>query len=153
MERNALQRHRINRAMNFMQTHLGTHLDLELLADVACLSKYHFTRVFRAQCGETPFEYLWRIRFERAARSLVYLYQKPITDIAMEYGFSSSQTFATAFRRRYHSAPIEFRTANQIFFDDAEAGLCTDVASLRSAIVVPDFGSRMACVSRCCRAV
>ncbi|MGI9410260.1 MAG: helix-turn-helix domain-containing protein, partial [Hyphomicrobiaceae bacterium] len=139
MERRALRRHRINRAMNFMQAHLAEPLGLDMLSEVACLSKYHFTRVFRAQCGETPLEYLWRLRFERAARSLVYLSEKPVTDIAMEHGFSSSQTFSSTFRRRYRSSPMEFRSANQIFFDRMVVGAVTDLAAQRPVVVEPAF--------------
>ena len=49
MMRKAAQRHRINRVINFVHANLHDDIDLYRLADVACLSKYHFARVFDAQ--------------------------------------------------------------------------------------------------------
>ena len=69
----AAQRHRINRVINFMQAHLYDDLELHGLADVACLSKHHFIRVFDARLGQTPLRYLSRIRLERTARQLIFL--------------------------------------------------------------------------------
>ena len=108
----AAQRHRVNRVINFAQAHLGETLDLERLADVACLSKFHFTRVFSTHFGETPVEFLWRCRLETAARALAFLPGKPITDIALDYGFSGPDAFSRAFRQRFRAAPRAFRAAN-----------------------------------------
>lgn len=99
--------------MNFAHAHIADPLDLDAMADVACFSKFHFTRAFSAYCRETPLQYLWRIRLERAARALVFVRDRPISDIAMDCGFSGSQTFSRAFRQRFNVSPRQFRTANQ----------------------------------------
>ncbi len=113
MQSIAAQRHRVNRVIVFAQAHIADRLDLDRLADVACLSKYHFTRVFLAHLGQTPFEFMSRIRLERAARTLVSIRNEPITDVAMDCGFSSSQSFSRAFRLRFHTSPRSFRSGNQ----------------------------------------
>lgn len=109
----AAQRHRVNRAINFARSRVRDALDLESMADVACLSKYHFTRVFNAHLNETPGQYLVRIRLELAARKLIYTQRTSMTQIAMDCGFSGSDTFSRAFRARFGSAPRIFRTSNQ----------------------------------------
>ena len=113
MNRISAQRHRLNRVINFAQSHVSDALDLDALAGVACLSKFHFTRVFGAYCQETPLQFLWRIRLERAARKLVFSREDTITQIAIDCGFSCSQTFSRSFRQRFDMSPSQFRGANQ----------------------------------------
>ena len=113
----AAQRHRVNRVINFAQSHIADPLALNTLANVACLSKFHFTRVFSAHVNETPIEFLWRTRLERAARHLAYSRDRSITDVAMGCGFSSSQTFSRAFRQRYHASPGPFADRSQTDFE------------------------------------
>ena len=103
----------MNRVMNFARAHLGEGLELKALADVACLSKYHFSRVFAAHCGETPFAFLTRLRLECSVSRLIYHADQNITDVAFSCGYSSSQSFSRAFSDRFGIAPRRFRAANR----------------------------------------
>ncbi len=100
MNRDAQYHHRMNRAINFAEDHCGGDIDLHAMADAACLSKYHFLRQFKIHVGETPVRFLQRIRLERALRKLVFLRQTPITEIALDSGFSSLQSFSSAVQAR-----------------------------------------------------
>lgn len=83
-------------------------LSIEALADRACLSLYHFHRVFTAVAGEAPGEMCRRLRMQRAAWQLCYT-DASVTTIALGAGFASSQAFAKAFRRHYSCTPGAFR--------------------------------------------
>lgn len=83
-------------------------LSIEALADRACLSLYHFHRVFTAVAGETPGEMCRRLRMQRAAWQLCYT-DASVTTIALGAGLASSQAFAKAFRRHYGCTPGAFR--------------------------------------------
>ncbi|MFM1682222.1 GyrI-like domain-containing protein [Aeromonas salmonicida] len=83
-------------------------LSIEALADRACLSLYHFHRVFTAVAGETPGEMCRRLRMQRAAWQLCYT-DASVTAIALGAGLASSQAFAKAFRRHYGCTPGAFR--------------------------------------------
>ena len=83
-------------------------LSIEALADRACLSLYHFHRVFTAVAGEAPGEMCRRLRMQRAAWQLCYT-DASVTTIALGAGLASSQAFAKAFRRHYGCTPGEFR--------------------------------------------
>lgn len=83
-------------------------LSIEMLASSACLSFYHFHRVFTAVTGETPGEMRRRLRIQQAAWQLRYT-DASITTIAMEASLASSQAFAKVFRRYYGCTPGEFR--------------------------------------------
>jgi len=83
-------------------------LSIEALADRACLSLYHFHRVFTAVAGEAPGEMCRRLRMQRAAWQLCYT-DASVTTIALGAGLASSQAFAKAFRRHYGCTPGAFR--------------------------------------------
>ncbi|MFQ2470452.1 GyrI-like domain-containing protein [Aeromonas caviae] len=83
-------------------------LSIEALASRACLSLYHFHRVFTAVVGEAPGEMCRRLRMQRAAWQLCYT-DASVTVIALGAGLGSSQAFAKAFRRHYGCTPGAFR--------------------------------------------
>ncbi len=100
---------RLNRVIDYIQNHYAEDLNLTKLAEVACFSRYHFHRVFRALVGETVNEFVRRVRLERAVHKLALDKYKSITDIALECGFSSSQNFARCFKTYHGSTPSLFR--------------------------------------------
>ncbi len=115
---NARQRHKINRVINHIRHCEDDELDLAHLADVACLSRYHFARVFTQHCGETPLEFASRLRLEQAVSNLIFHPEKNITSIGLAAGFSSSQSFSNAFRRRFSTSPRDFRSKNLGYVKD-----------------------------------
>jgi AraC-like DNA-binding protein len=81
------------------------------LADCAAeagLSPWHLLRAFRTTFGETPKEYLTRLRLERA-QHLLAATTSSVTDICFDIGFTSLGTFCTLFRRRFGCSPTAFR--------------------------------------------
>ncbi len=109
--------HRINRVVNYMRTHLDDPLNLQKLADVACISKYHFINVFQKHSGETPFQHLSRVRLEQAIDSLVYFPDLSITDVAHNCGYNNPLAFSRAFAKRYRISPSAYRNKNSWCFD------------------------------------
>jgi AraC family transcriptional regulator len=85
----------------------GPHT-LETLADGANCSPFHFQRVYRAILGESPTATVRRIRLAEAAHRLAST-DVPVTAIAFDAGYESSQAFGRAFRNFTHVAPGEFR--------------------------------------------
>ncbi|MBW2408556.1 MAG: AraC family transcriptional regulator [Deltaproteobacteria bacterium] len=100
---------RLNRTIDYIHSHSHEDLNLDRLADVACFSKYHFHRIFKAILGETANEYVQRIRLEKALSQLILNKFKSITEIALDCGFSSSQNFARSFKARYGITPTHVR--------------------------------------------
>jgi AraC family transcriptional regulator len=100
---------RLNRTIDFIHSHSHEDLNLDRLAEVACFSKFHFHRIFKAILGETVNEYVQRIRLEKALSQLILNRFKSITEIALECGFSSSQNFARSFKAQYGITPSRVR--------------------------------------------
>ncbi len=99
---------RINRVLDYLDNHYSQDLNLELLANVANFSPYHFHRIFKAIVGESLYKYIQRIRVEKAAHNLKYS-SKPVTVIALECGFSSSASFARVFKEHFSMSATAWR--------------------------------------------
>jgi len=72
------------------------------------LSASRFKAKFKEQVGIPPGEYSLRCKIE-AAKTRLKTVETPITDLAFELGFSSSQYFATTFKRFENMTPGEYR--------------------------------------------
>ena len=100
----------IERAVTFMQTSLESEdtPSLAQLADAACMSRFHFHRIYRLFTGETCQQTLTRLKLAKAA-SGIQANQQNITNIAFDAGYASSQAFAKALRRHAHTTASQLR--------------------------------------------
>ena len=89
---------RIGWSTDFIQTCYARALTMDELARSACLSKFHFIRLFRAVHGVTPFVYLQRKRAE-VARRLLQSTSFSLDKIAAQVGFDSRSTMFRQLRR------------------------------------------------------
>ncbi len=83
-------------------------LPLEKLASIAGYSKYHFSRIFKKYNNMSYIQYINSKRI-KAAERLMADSSLPITEVAMQCGFSSLTTFNRAFRKAKGCTPTEFR--------------------------------------------
>lgn len=100
----------IARAQSFIAAHLGEPLGVDRLARVAGLSRAHFVRRFGSEVGQSPADYVFAARMERATRLLIATDQ-PVGAIAAATGFANGNYFAKAFRRLNGISPSEYRAA------------------------------------------
>lgn len=99
---------RMLRARDLMDRRYGDPLDLAVLAAATHLSPSHFIRQFKAVFGETPHQYLYRRRIERAAWQLRTT-DRTVTEIAQETGYVSLGTFTRTFTRLMGRSPTAHR--------------------------------------------
>ena len=100
---------RINRAVDYIENHLGEEMTLRDIASAAYFSPFHFHRIFKSLMGETVHQFVQRVRLERAARLLLADRRKPVTRIAMECGYLNPAAFSRAFRTAFACSPTEWR--------------------------------------------
>lgn len=99
---------RLCRARTFIDECYDLPLDLREISKQACLSRYHFLRLFRDAFQTTPHQYLIHRRIEKA-KELLLSGRLSVTDVCFEVGFESLGSFSTLFRRRVGDAPVSYR--------------------------------------------
>jgi AraC-like DNA-binding protein len=98
----------LRRARDYIDRHYQTPADLDHLAGVAGLSKFHFARSFEAAYGETPIRYLTRRRIERA-QDLLRSANLTVTEVCMLVGFASLGSFSSRFTALVGESPAAYR--------------------------------------------
>ena len=103
---------RTHRARDFIRARACAPLTISDMAGVACLSPFHFMRVFKATFGVTPHVYLSQCRVEQA-KFLLQRTELSVTQICLETGFESLGTFSTWFSRCTGKSPRAWRAKKQ----------------------------------------
>lgn len=98
----------LRRARDHLDREYPSPIDLDAVAAVAGVSKYHFARGFAATYGETPIRYLTRRRIERA-QDLLRSANLTVTEICMAVGFTSLGSFSTRFTELVGETPTAYR--------------------------------------------
>jgi AraC family transcriptional regulator len=101
---------RLDRVFRWLADHLDDTLDLTRLAEVACLSPFHFHRVYRATQGETAADTVRRLRLHRAAVELI-TGELPIPRVGRRAGYGSQEAFTRAFKGAYGVPPARYRAS------------------------------------------
>jgi transcriptional regulator GlxA family with amidase domain len=98
-------------ALVFARRNLHEPLSVDLLAEAARLSPRQFSRVFRAETGQSPAKAIENLRLE-AAGLMLQQGRLPIEAIAKETGFGDRERMRRAFLRAYGQAPQAIRNAS-----------------------------------------
>lgn len=106
--RHGLGDERLRRVLDYMHEHIEENMGIEDLASVACLSPFHFARMFRASMGVPPNRYLSSLRLDRA-KVLLAQSDMSIAEIALATCFSTQANFTRAFGSAAGVTPGEFR--------------------------------------------
>ncbi len=99
---------RVNLVVEYINNHLDGELELAKLAELSCLSPYHFHRIMRAFLGEPLGSYVSRIRVETAARLLRYS-NLSVQEIADNVGYDTPSSLTKVFKQYYNISPTEYR--------------------------------------------
>jgi AraC family transcriptional regulator len=98
----------VERVILAMRERVDEPLSLQLLADIAIMSPYHFDRVFRQTTGIPACQFLGAIRLDKAKRLLLTT-DLSVTDICFEVGYNSLGTFITRFTQLVGLPPRRLR--------------------------------------------
>lgn len=98
---------RVFKATDYIYSYYHTDISLEDLAQVSCLSKFHFLRLFKSIFRETPHQFITNLRIEKAKD---YLTENSLTvkEVADKVGFMDASSFSRAFRSKVGLYPIRF---------------------------------------------
>lgn len=105
---------RLDIAKEFIDDNIGNDIRVEDMAREACLSTFHFIRLFKAVYEITPHRYLSKIRLDKAM-TLLLRGGISVTDVCFEVGFKSLSSFSWLFKQKYGLYPEETRNSYQYF--------------------------------------
>ncbi|KOX15689.1 AraC family transcriptional regulator [Nocardiopsis sp. NRRL B-16309] len=104
---------RLNRALEMIEEDLGAPVDVAELARAALTSEYHFRRLFSALAGMPLSEYVRRRRLTLAGAEVVDG-DDGLLDVAVRYGYGSTEAFARAFRAMHGVGPGQARRTGAV---------------------------------------
>ena len=100
--------HRFNEVLKHIHFNLDEKLDLDELAKIASVSKYHFHRMIKSYLGESLGTYVNRIKIETGAKLLKYS-DSSISEIAYKIGYETPTSFNKGFKKQFGVSPSNFR--------------------------------------------
>ncbi len=98
----------MRKVIDFIHAELHRSISLDDLANLACISKYHFSRSFRQIMGVAPHQYLLQRRIERA-KHLLQTSRLSLQEIVREVGYADVSAFSRLFKRNTSVSPTVFR--------------------------------------------
>jgi AraC family transcriptional regulator len=111
IKQEGLDRRRLSRVLDYIEVNLEGDLTLDHLASIACLSRFHFARAFKAATGQSPHQYVSAKRLGRA-KALLIRGDESLVDIALTLNFSCQANFTRAFRQVTGQTPGQFRRSS-----------------------------------------
>ena len=112
---------RWNTAIDLIEENLDGEIDVAALARAALTSEYHFRRMFSSLAGMPLSEYVRRRRMSVAAAAVVA--GEPLIDVAVRYGYGSTDAFRRAFVSVHGMTPDEARRPGAILSSQARLRL------------------------------
>jgi AraC family transcriptional regulator len=100
---------RIDQVIDYILAHPAENTSLQTLAGVASYSAFHLQKIFKQTVGESPKQYMLKLRLETAFHLLIIHPQKTIQEIAIDCNFSSVPAFTRAVKGYFGHAPGELR--------------------------------------------
>ena len=104
----------VEQCMAYMRRHYDQHITLETLGQLTGYVPLHVLRLFKAQTGKTPHEFLQNLRMIQA-RHLLDSTRLPVSEVATNVGFHSVSTFQTVFKQTFGISPGKYRKHSQVF--------------------------------------
>lgn len=101
----------VNHCLDWLSEHYANPVSLELLARQVNLSKYYFSRIFRSQTGQSPYNWLLRYRLNQS-KQLLRNSNLSIQQIGRSCGFKDVNHFIRTFKKYTDETPLRYRKDN-----------------------------------------
>ena len=101
--------YKIQKAIKYINDNYTAKISLAMVAQKACLSKYHFSRIFKKITGITYQDYLSHYRIEKA-KDMLKKSVLSITEVASSVGFADLRHFERIFKKVTGFTPSQCKT-------------------------------------------
>lgn len=103
-----IEKFEIERIVEYMYQHFGEKLTITALAKMVKMSESHFIRIFKKETGQSPMDFLMRVRINKA-KKLLRSRSKNITEVSLQCGFSSTSHFSSSFTKHTGITPSNYQ--------------------------------------------
>ncbi len=103
----------INQSIDYILRHFDEGISVKDVANHFHFSESYFCRAFKKATGESIYELIKRLKMDQSAVDIKLAKDKPITDIGLDYGYSSSN-YSSAFKKHHNISPAEFRKSTNV---------------------------------------
>lgn len=103
-----MEDNRIAKTILYIRKHLNEAIELEKLAEISCLSKDYFIRLFKKELGTTPLQYINQKKIEKA-QLLLITEELAVKEIAFQLAFDDYSYFNRLFKKTTGVTPQEYR--------------------------------------------
>ena len=107
-QKNDVKNDYIAQTLHFIRQKINKKIDIQELADKACMSKDYYIRLFKQQVGSTPNAYITTKKIEKAELLLVTT-NKPINTLAYNLGYDNCSYFIRTFKKITGYTPLQYR--------------------------------------------
>jgi AraC-like DNA-binding protein len=98
----------IVRTIKYIEENYSKDISLDKLTKAANLSKYHFSRIFKAHIGTSPYDYLLNFRINKS-KELLAKTDLSIGQISGRVGFAEYNNYIRAFTKSVGMPPLKYR--------------------------------------------
>ncbi len=102
-------RKKLKKSLEYIQNNYTNVIELSYLAEMSGITREHLCRIFKQYTGMRPFEYITKMRLQKAKELLVLEREMSIAEIAKKAGFQSSSYFSAVFRKHIGCTAEEYR--------------------------------------------
>lgn len=98
----------VDQSIDYIMQHLDEDLSLDTISAHFYISKYYFSRLFKEETGESIYAFIKRCKIDQSAVDMKLNPERSITDIGLDYGYSSSN-YSSVFKKHHNTSPSRFR--------------------------------------------
>ncbi len=98
----------VSKAQTYMEENLSKKISFEELSSRLAISRRNFDRRFIKATGNTPLEYLQRVKIE-AAKSTLEKGRKNVFEVMSEVGYSDDKAFREVFKKLTGLSPLDYK--------------------------------------------
>ena len=99
----------VNQIIDYLDSHYSEKISLDRIAQNMYLSPVYISKIFKEETGESPINYLIKIRLEKAKEMLASAHPESIKKIANDVGYEDAYHFSKLFKKYYGVSPLHFK--------------------------------------------
>lgn len=99
----------VEQMVNYINDHYREKMSLDQIAKNMYLSPFYISKIFKSETGETPINYVIKVRLEKAKELFEKRDKLSVQEVAAYVGYDDAYHFSKLFKKHYGSAPSHYK--------------------------------------------